>query len=101
MTKSSNALDGSSLTTADIAKLYGISVRALERARRILARGVPELLALCERGQVKLGPAEIIASMPADEQRAAVQRGPDYIRQLAGRLRRDPVRTCPHCGGVL
>jgi len=88
----------------------GVSLRAVERARRIIARGIPELEALCKRGELKLEPAEIISLMSYDEQREAIAKGAAYCRRLAGSIRRAeaerkaemrPTRCCPHCGGEL
>lgn len=87
------------LSIAQLAKLHGVSLRSVERALRILQRGVPELVALVEKGELKLGPAEFIAHLPPDRQREIVAQGAEAIRQLAETKR--SRKTCPHCGGRL
>lgn len=97
------------LTHAQIADMYHISVRMLERAIRVRRHGVPELSDMVDRGELKIGPAEAIANLPHDEQREVIARGPAAVRQLAAKIRRKPslpravnYRTrCPHCGGEL
>jgi hypothetical protein len=49
-----------------------------------------------------MGPAAVVALLPADEQRAAVARGAGSVRQLAAQGKGTRAsRTCPHCGGAL
>jgi len=87
------------LSIAHLARLHGVSLRSVERALRILHRGVPELVALVEKGELKLSPAEFIAHLPLDRQREIVAQGAEACRQLAGAKR--PRKQCPHCGGAL
>lgn len=85
------------LSIAQLARLHGVSLRSVERALPILQRGIPELIALVERGDLKLGRAEVIANLPVDRQRDIVAQGAEAVRQLAGTKR--SRKQCPHCGG--
>ena len=102
-------------TMAQAARMYHVSLRAVQRATKIIRNGIPALVVMCERSEIKLAVAEIISNLPHDEQREVVARGPASVRQLAALLRResnspqhrcasqvtDSVGKCPHCGGEL
>ena len=90
-----------SVSIAQAAHLMGVSTRSVERARAVLRYGVPELAALVLSGQLKLGPAALVARLSWAEQRSALARGAAAVRLLAGSLRRPVVRHCPHCKGAL
>ncbi|HEY1891987.1 MAG TPA: hypothetical protein VGG63_16405 [Steroidobacteraceae bacterium] len=71
------------LTTAQAARVMAVSVRSVERAIQILKSGIPELVEMAKRGDLKLGPAEIISRLPHDRQRELVAQGAAACRQLA------------------
>jgi ParB-like chromosome segregation protein Spo0J len=61
------------LRQIDVAELLEISPSAVQRGRRVMTNGVPELITAVQDGTVTLGAAAEVAKLPADEQRAAVE----------------------------
>lgn len=80
---------------AVLAKSFKISVRSLERAVFIRGHGIPELEAMVQGGDLPLGPAEIIARLPHDLQRACVSGGASQARFIAKVMRRESLRVRP------
>lgn len=58
-----------------LAAHFKISVRSIERASRVRRYGIPELVALVERGELALGPAEFLAQFPPEMQRGVIAYG--------------------------
>ena len=59
----------------DAAALLGVSTSTVQRGRKVIDRGVPELVAAVKAGTVTIGAAEQVAKLPADKQRAIVENG--------------------------
>jgi hypothetical protein len=56
------------VTTTEAAKLAGVGTKTIERARVVIAEGVPEVQRAVETGEVTVYTAERIARMSPDEQ---------------------------------
>jgi hypothetical protein len=56
-----------------------VSRRTIQKARVVLDKGVPELQAAVEAGQVSVSAASEVAKMPASRQREIVARGPEAV----------------------
>ena len=76
------------LSLKNIAAMWHVSVRNLERAKVVLQHGVPELISMVDRGELKLGPAEYVARWPQNLQRECCIKGADYLRALIPLVRR-------------
>lgn len=77
----------------EVAKRFGTSRRSVQRAKRILENGAPELVAAAESGKVGLKQAEALVHLPHGQQRAQMQRGrsrrdvePQHAQQKDKRL---------------
>ena len=75
------------------AAVVGVSSRLVGSAAQILGRGVPELVAALERGQVKVSAAAAVATLDDAELAELVARGPKAIRARASELRRAEKAT--------
>jgi hypothetical protein len=62
------------------AKIMGISHQTVSYAKRVAAKGVPELVDMVKRGDIKVSPAAKVADLPESEQEAIVKGGPKSIR---------------------
>lgn len=62
-------------TAGDAAQALNVNVRLVGKAKRVINRGTPELVAAVETGKVKLDPADRIAALPPAEQLAALEAG--------------------------
>jgi hypothetical protein len=72
-----------------IAAQQHISLRTLERAVFVKRYGIPELMTMLERGEVKLGAAEILVRFDQNLQRGVCANGPDAVRRFASINRQD------------
>lgn len=72
---------------ADAAKALNVGERTLDRARVVQSKGVPELIAAVDSGEVKLGAAENLAKLPPEEQVWIFNQGPDEVKKAAKDLR--------------
>lgn len=77
----------------NVCEKFGVSMRNLERAERVRRYGILELHGFVERGELDLGPAEIIARMPQDLQRQACALGAPWVRIIANDIRRELKRA--------
>ena len=77
------------LTNKDCQVRFGIGETAITEAVRVIANGVPELIAAVESGAVKnVKAAAVVATdLPADEQRRAVAAGDEGVRRAAARTK--------------
>jgi hypothetical protein len=75
------------LKQIEAADLLGVHVTKINRATRILQRGIPELIAGVLAGSITLGAGHQLALLPDDEQRAAVASG--AASTVAEQLRRN------------
>lgn len=79
------------LTRPERAQLTGLSIGTVERLDAVDERGVPALGDMVVRGEVKPGPAELVARLPEAEQRQVVAKGPEAVRQRAAAMRAEPT----------
>jgi hypothetical protein len=70
---------GSSIDLPTAAKLLNVSEVSVKRAKEVLEKGTPELVALVERGHVAASTAGKVAKLPEAEQAELVQKGADAI----------------------
>jgi ParB-like chromosome segregation protein Spo0J len=82
-TVSGDTVNGKSRKEA--ADMVGVGEATVGRARSILTHGAPELVSAVERGEVTVNAGAAVAKLPHEEQRAAVEAGPDAIREAAKR----------------
>jgi ParB-like chromosome segregation protein Spo0J len=71
------------VTQAEAAKLMNVSERSVKRARVVLDRGVPELQAAVETGNVSLSATAAVAYKAPEEQREIISQGPEAIVKAA------------------
>lgn len=60
------------VTQAEAAEMLNVSPASVERARRVIQHGAPELVEAFDRGEVSVSAAAEIAKRPREEQRKAV-----------------------------
>lgn len=93
------------LTRRELAKLYGVTVRSLERAAFIVRYGIPELGCMIERGELGLGPAEQLSRESHGLQSAICGGGAANVKRWAADWRRTTEAKssgcCPQCGRSL
>lgn len=63
------------ITQQQAADMVGVGKRSVERARKVLEHGAPELVAAVVRDEVKVSTAAAVAELEPDEQREIVARG--------------------------
>ena len=81
------------ISKGDAADQLNVSPHSVTRARGVLARGTPELVAAVESGDAAVRSAYELSSLPEDEQREIVARGPVAIREAAAEVRRGGPKT--------
>lgn len=72
-----------SLSCSAAATQLNVGTRSVERAREVVAHGIPELVTAVDRGEVAVSTAASLARLPADAQREVLTRTPDEIRAIA------------------
>jgi len=77
------------MTTAERAELMNVSVRQVERADAVKAKGAEELQAAVKSGQVALSTAEDLAKLPAEQQREIVKLSDKEILEAAKKIRKE------------
>lgn len=80
---------GEAITQAKAAELLNVGKRSVERAREVIEKGAPSLIAAVEQGRVSVSAAATIASLPVEEQQAIVADGPTAVREAARTIRED------------
>lgn len=71
-------------TSHKTAKALGFgSEFTMKQAENVVQSGVPELVTLMDNGAVTINMAAKLATLPADEQKAAIDQGKDAIKQAA------------------
>jgi N6-adenosine-specific RNA methylase IME4 len=70
---------------AEAAEMMTVGKRSVERANKILSRGVPELVHVVDTGQVTVSVAAAVSDLPDDEIEAALKRGPVHLKVVARR----------------
>lgn len=80
---------------ADIARAARLSANQVVMIEKIQTQAVPELVEAVKQGTISLNAAAAVASLPADEQRAAAVAGKDELKQAAKRVREVKRKTTP------
>ncbi len=73
------------VTSADAASAMRVSPFMVRAARRIRRTALPALVGMCERGEVTIASAELVATLPAEKQ--ATLTTPDLVNETAAKLR--------------
>lgn len=73
------------------AKLVGVSRSLIQRARRVKTKGVPELVAAVQAGEVSVTAAAEVAALPVEEQQRLVSNGAPAIVERANRRESMPA----------
>ena len=81
----------SAITQERAAELTGASLRNIKRAKPIVENGIPELEEMTRNDQVSIRAASTVAKLPEEEQREAVSKGADGIKEAAKKQRDTPV----------
>lgn len=74
-------------TREDLAKVAGISSNAISQIEKIQKTAAPELVEAVRSGTISLNAAAAVASLPSEEQVAAVVGGKKELRQAAKQVR--------------
>lgn len=74
-------------TREEIAKVAGISSNTVSRIEKIQKTATPELVEAVRTGTISLNAAAAVASLPSEEQVAAVNGGKKELRQAAKQVR--------------
>jgi hypothetical protein len=72
---------------SDVAKAARLSSSQVVAIEKIHTQAVPEVVAAVKSGDISLGTAAAVASLPADEQKAAALAGKAELKQAAKRVR--------------
>lgn len=59
-------------TSAQTAAAIGVSTRTMDRAKLVTRKGIPKVLTAVQTGQLKIGVAAAIASLPPEQQHSAL-----------------------------
>jgi hypothetical protein len=71
----------------DIAKAARLSSSQVVMIEKIQKQAAPELVEALKAGSISLNAAAVVASLPADEQKAAALAGKDELKLVAKRVR--------------
>lgn len=74
-------------TREDVAKAAGLSSNTISRIEKIQKTAAPELVAAVRSGTISLNAAAAVATLPSDEQVAAVVAGRKELQQVAKQVR--------------
>lgn len=66
-----------------VAAANDVSPRAVARAKKVLAKAVPEVVEAVRSGDVAVSVAAAVADLPADEQREVAAAGPEALKKAA------------------
>jgi transcriptional regulator with XRE-family HTH domain len=82
-------------TREDVAKAARVSANTLSQIERIRKTAAPELVEAVRSGTISVSAAATVASLPAEEQVAAVAGGKKELRQAARQVREQKAGTRP------
>ena len=68
---------------AKVAARFNVSEAAVGRAVKVLTKGAPELVAALEAREVSMSAAAVVASLPVEEQKEIVAKGPAAMVEAA------------------
>jgi ParB-like chromosome segregation protein Spo0J len=67
-------------------KAFGVSGKSVDHAKRVIDKGIPELAKAVDSGRIAVSTAAILATEPAEEQKAAIEKQADRnYSKMAGR----------------
>ena len=67
-------------------KAFGVSGKSVDHAKRVIEKGIPELAKAVDSGRIAVSTAAILATEPAEEQKAAIEKQADRnYSKMAGR----------------
>lgn len=72
---------------SDAAKLLNVGRSGVQRARRVIEKAAPEIVAAVERGEVAVSAAAVVADLPVEQQRKVIAEGPRAVREKAAEIR--------------
>ncbi len=75
----------------DLAAQFGVGVRSIQSAKRVLDKGVPELVEALEKNEIRFEPAAELTKLPPDKQREALAGGPEAVKDAVREVRRQPL----------
>lgn len=76
------------------AEVMNVGRASITRARKVIEKAAPEIVAAVEGGKVSVGAAAVAADASIEEQRTAAKQGPAAVRALA-KTRRKPKASPP------
>lgn len=79
---------GGHVSAEQAAELMNVGQRTVERAKKVIEHGVPELKAAVEKGEVSVAAAAEVAELPKREQRRLVKEG--AVKEAAAAKREKP-----------
>lgn len=91
--RSDTAMAVSVPTQAETAESLKVSVDGIQRAKQVVERGTPALVAAVETGQVSVSAAAEVAKLPEAEQREIVEQGPAAVKEAAKAARQPKQET--------
>ena len=74
-------------TRAEVAKMLNVGHGTIDRAKRAMKNGVPELVSMMEGGDVTAYAASMVATLPEEDQRKAVSGGVAGVKEAAKKLK--------------
>lgn len=77
------------------AERVGVGTSTIDRAKAVINKGIPELVAAVESGEVSVSAASVVAKLPEDEQRATVAAGTGAIKAAAKHAMPAPTNSAP------
>lgn len=81
------------ITTQQAAEAMGVATRTVERAKKVVKEGAPELVAAMAAGKVAVSAAAEIAELPKAEQAEVVARGETEILAAAKKIRTEKAKV--------
>jgi ParB-like chromosome segregation protein Spo0J len=81
--KSGSPIGEAAVTQGEAGKTLNVSKRQVERARKVRAKGSPELIQAVEQGEVSVSAAAEIADQPKAEQKKIVKKGKPAVQAAA------------------
>jgi len=82
-------------TREEVARIAGISSNALSRIEKIQKTAAPELVEAIRSGTISVNAAAAVASLPSEQQVAAVAAGKKELQQVARQVRESRSATRP------
>lgn len=84
-----------STSNAKAAEMLNVSPRSVATASQVLAKGIPDVVALVEQGHMAVSAAAVVAQQPAESQQAVAEMAPEERKAAVKRLKqvmREAVR---------